>query len=381
MTQPFQASVRVASGNDETIVWAADQAGWGAYVCALAHTAPGAALANAAFEMHVLQLRDRAFPLVAPMSGACWLTSLATTYGRAARDEVAREVRGVQGAIFKALSHLAEGVLRLTKADHVVFANHLLFSTSLYGGWAGDDLEPALAALRAAFPDRAIVWRSLNLDEHAALAALMSRYGGRRMLSRIVWRLADPARDWAPRRDVRDDRQLFETHHLRVERAREIADDALRRVLAFYNDIYLAKYSHTNPAYQPALLRAAIESGVLTLRLIRNEAGALEAFTAEHVYQGALVNPMLGYDRTLPQARGLYRIAMAASAERAIAEGLSVNYSAGAGAFKRNRGARPALEFSMIFDAHLPFWRRLSYRCLAWALEAMAPMLERIAVK
>ena len=381
MTRAFPAHVRVAGADDEKIVWGADQACWGAYVRALAQAAPRAALANAAFELRVLQLRDRAFPLVAPISGACWLTSLATTYGQAARDEVAREVHGMQAAVFMALSHLAEGVLRLTKADHVVFANHLLFSTSLYGDWAGEDIEPALAALRAAFPKRAIVWRSLNLDEHTALAALMTRHGGRRLLSRIVWRLADPARDWAPRRDARDDRQLLETHNLRVESAREVADDDLLPVLAFYNDIYLAKYSRTNPAYQPALLRAAIESGVLTLRLIRNEAGALEAFTAEHVYQGALVNPMLGYDRTLPQARGLYRIAMAVSAERAIAEGLSVNYSAGAGAFKRNRGARPTLEFSMIFDAHLPFWRRLSYRCLAWALEAMAPMLERIAVK
>lgn len=72
---------------------------------------------------------------------------------------------------------------------------------------------------------------------------------------------------------------------------------------------------------------------------------------------------------------------MAASAERAMAEGLSVNYSAGAAAFKRNRGAQPTLEFSMVFDNHLPRWRRLAYQGLSSALESMRPMLERIALR
>jgi len=374
--------VRVARADDEDIAWGAGQEGLGAYVRALAQAPPESILGNARFAVSVLQLADRAFPIITPSNGgACWLTSLAATYGRAARDEVTREVSGAQAAMFAALSYLAEGALRLSHADHVVYANHLLFSTSLYGDWNGEDIEPALAALRAAFPDRAIVWRSLNADDHGALVQRMALLGGRKLLSRIVWRLADPARDWAPRRDARDDRRLLAAQRLHAEIARTLSQDDLRRVLRLYDDLYRAKYSLTNPAYGAALLRAAVDSGVLTLRLIRNHEGVLEGFTAEHVYQGALVNPMLGYDRSLPKSRGLYRIAMAASAERALAEGLCVNYSAGAGAFKRNRGARPALEFSLIFDDHLPTWRRAPYRALAAALDAMAPMLERIALK
>ena len=71
---------------------------------------------------------------------------------------------------------------------------------------------------------------------------------------------------------------------------------------------------------------------------------------------------------------------MAASAETAMEEKLRVNFSAGAATFKRNRGARPTLEFSVVFDNHLPRWRRLAYQGLSSALEAMRPMLERIAV-
>lgn len=372
-------NVRVTHADDDTIAWSVDQAGLGAYTRAIAK-APDAALGNAEVLVSVLQLSDRAFPVIAPIGrGTCWLTSLATTYGQAARDETSREVAGAQAAIFRALSHLTEALLRVGRADRAVYANHLLFSTSLYGDWRGEDLEPALAALRAAFPDRAIIWRSLNEADHAALMQRMGALGGRKLLSRLVWRIEDPKRDWAPRRDVRDDRALLATGDIHVGIVDTLGDDDRRRVLHLYEDLYLGKYSRTNPAYRDACLRAAIESGVLRLGLIRDANGELEGFTAEHVYQGTLVNPMLGYDRTRPQSRGLYRMAMAVSGERAIAEGLKINYSAGAAAFKRNRGARPALEFSMIFTKHLPLWRRLVYHGLAAALEAMAPTLERIA--
>jgi len=371
--------VRVARVDDDTIAWGLGQESVGAYLGSVARIGPSA-LGNATFALSVLQLGDRAFSLVMPSGGNCWLTSLVATYGQAARDETSREVEGAQAVLFHGASHAAESLLRLDKADAVVFANHLMFSTSLYGDWAGDDLETALDVLRTAFPDRAIIWRSLNLDDNAVLVERMMRLGGRRLLSRIVWRIPDPEKDWASRRDTRDDRKLLGAHGLKLENARVIPDGDLQRVLMLYNDLYRAKYSTTNPAYSAAMLRAAIESGILTMRLIRNQEGAIEGFTTEHVYGDTLVNPLLGYDRNLPQSRGLYRIAMAASAETAMEEKLRVNFSAGAATFKRNRGARPTLEFSVVFDNHLPRWRRLAYQGLSSALEAMRPMLERIAV-
>lgn len=378
MTPSSLAAVRVAPADDISLSWGQDQAGMGAYVHALARAAPSDLIANAAFEIAVLQLADRAFPVIAPTGGYCWLTSLTVTYGRAARDEIRRELTGAQGALFGALSLGAETLLRLLRADRCVFPNHALFSTSLYGNWTGDELPAALEALHIAYPDRAILWRSLNQDDNAPLIQRMLTLGATPVPSRIVWRIADTAR-WARRRDVRDDRKLAAAQGLRIETARSLSDPDCQRILTLYDDLYRAKYSQTNPAYGQALLRAGAESGALTLRLFRNDKDVIEAFAAEHVYQGTLINPLLGYDRSLPPSRGLYRAAMAASGERALAEGLAINFSAGAGAFKRNRGARPALEFTMVFDDHLPAWRRLAYRGLAAALNAMTPALERIA--
>ena len=129
------------------------------------------------------------------------------------------------------------------------------------------------------------------------------------------------------------------------------------------------------------MVRAAIESGVLNLQLVRGPEGDIQAFAADHVYERMLSSPMLGHDRDRPAGAGLYRVAMTLSVLKALEAGLGVNYSAGAGAFKRHRGDKPALEYMAVFDGHLPLWRRVGYGLLARALKAMTPSLERIALR
>ena len=375
------SAVAVLAVDDPRLDWG-DHPGVGAYVRALAAAGPDGALANARVALSALQLTDRAFAVVAPVGRqGCWLTSLAVAYGRAVRDEIGRDLKGPQAWLFRAASLAAEGLLRLTRADQAVYVNHLLFSTSLYGSWTGDDLAPALAALREAFPDRAIIWRSLNEADHSGLLAAMDAQRARRIVSRIVWRLPDPARQWAPRTDVKADLKLAAAHGLSVEDAPIPSSDDLERVLSLYGSVYLDKYSTANPAYRQALLRAAIASGVLGLRVVRGPCGEIEAFAADHVHEAQLSSPMLGHDQAQPRARGLYRVAMSLSVLRALDLGLAVNYSAGAGAFKRHRGAQPALEFMAVFDDHLPWRRRIGYGLLARALAAMTPSLERIALR
>lgn len=372
-------AVGVLPVDDPVIAWGDPVVG--RYVQALARLGPGGALDNARFGLAALQLRDRAVPLLLPQGPqACWLTSPAVTYGRSLRDEVDRELRSVQAFLARQGSYLAEGLLRATKADKIVYVNHLLFSTSLHGRWSGAELDEALAALRATYPDRAIVWRSLNLSDHAPLLATMEAAGGRRVLSRVVWRLSEPSRQWSPRTDVKADLRLASAQALVVESAPTPSPDELDRALALYADIYLAKYSRTNPGYSRAFLQAAVASGVLRLEWVREPSGLIVAFAGDQVCEHELASPLLGHDRTRPPVQGLYRIAMALSVQRALSEGLAVNYSAGAGAFKRNRGATPALEYQVVFDGHLPPWRRAGYALLAKALDAMTPTLERIAI-
>jgi hypothetical protein len=354
----------------------------GPYARALAGLGPDQALSNAQVEIAVLQLPDRAFPIVLPRGPqACWLTSLGVAYGKAARDEIAREPAGPGNAAFALASRAAEAWIAATRADDLAFVNHPLFSTSLYGDWDGDGLDAAMQALIQAYPNRAIAWRSLNRTDNPGLIEGLLALGARLLPSRIVWRVEDPASQWAPRTDVRADLRLAAAAGLAVQQTAQPCDETLRRVLALYGEVYLDKYSSTNPAYGLDWLRIAVESGVLSLALVRGPDDRIEAFAAEHVCDRILTGPMLGHDQSRPRELGLYRIAMSLSVARAAAEGLKVNYSGGAGAFKRHRGAAPEIEYLAVFDRHLPLRRRAGYAALAWALSLMIPSLERIAIR
>jgi len=372
------SAVRVAAVDDPALDWGDPAVG--AYARALAALGPDGALENARFHLAALQLRDRALTLVVPQGRqACWLTAPSVTYGQTLREEVERELKGGEALAAKAASWLAEGLLRVTQADDAVYVNHLLFSTSLHGGWDGVELDEALTALRMAYPDRTIVWRSLNAVDHAGLLARMQAAGGRRLLSRLIWRLPDPERQWTPRRDVRRDLALTAAGGFTVETDARPTPEEIERLLALYTGVYIAKYSRANPRYTAAALAAGITSGVLRLSLVRGPSGEIVAFAADQTCGGELATPMLGHDRTRPEAEGLFRIAMALSIQHAVEQGLAVNGSAGAAAFKRHRGATPALEHQMVFDDHLPPWRRAGYALLAKALDALTPTLERIA--
>lgn len=376
------SAIRVASVDDPGLDWGQGHDALGRYARALGRLAPGDILTNALMDVAALQLAERAFLIVLPTARqTCWLTSLGVTYGKAARDEIARETPSLQNTILRLASHAAEAWIALTGADHLAFVNHPLFSTSLYGGWDGEGLDGAMQALTEAYPDRAIAWRSLNRADTPGVIEGLQRLGARLLPSRIVWRIDDPSTQWAPRTDVKADLRLAEAGNLRFEPALQPSNATLERVLSLYREVYLDKYSSANPDYAPAWLRAAVESGALDLSLVRDPDGRIAAFAAEHVYDRQLTGPMLGHDQTRQRELGLYRIAMSLSVARAAAEGLKVNYSGGAGRFKRHRGATPEIEYAAVYDRHLPSWRRLGYAALAAALGRLALALERIATR
>ena len=74
---------------------------------------------------------------------------------------------------------------------------------------------------------------------------------------------------------------------------------------------------------------------------------------------------MGAYDRTQPQKSGLFRMQiMHPVVQVAEPAGLPINLGSGSGRFKRLRGATQAIEYDAVWDAHLPAWRRLAWRCL-----------------
>ena len=86
-----------------------------------------------------------------------------------------------------------------------------------------------------------------------------------------------------------------------------------------------------------------------------------------------MTTPVFGYDTAVPQEIGLYRMLSAVLLRQSAEEGCLLHESAGAAQFKRNRGATAEIEYSAVYDRHLPFYRRMG-----WAM--LSPLLNRVGV-
>jgi hypothetical protein len=62
----------------------------------------------------------------------------------------------------------------------------------------------------------------------------------------------------------------------------------------------------------------------------------------------------------------------------AIEHGLLLNFSSGVAAFKRNRGAQPAIEYTMVYCQHLDKKRRRAWQNLGILLKHLAiPIMQK----
>ena len=83
-----------------------------------------------------------------------------------------------------------------------------------------------------------------------------------------------------------------------------------------------------------------------------------------------MTTPLIGYDRSLPAETGLYRLISYHLTEEAAARGLILHQSSGAAAFKRHRGSVAGMEYSFVYDRHLPL-RHAGCRGRCWRNEVV----------
>ena len=284
----------------------------------------------------------------------------------------------------KLLAGLLSGIgslFRLSRFNRVVHANNWMLSTNLYPSMTASQGTALCEALRRAYPSHAILFRSLNRTVNAALLDALVASGGRAVASRQIYLLnpSDPAcgnakAKWLLKRDY----ELLDKHGYAVMAGADMPDSWLPRILELYNLLYLEKYSYENPQLSEAFLRAALRDGTLEIFGL-HAAGRLDAVLGYYRLNGVMTTPLFGYDVGLPQDRGLYRMLSAVLLRLAQANGHLLHESSGAAQFKRNRGARADMEYSAVFDKHLPWHRRWCWVLLERLLNGIGvPLMQRL---
>lgn len=350
-----------------------------AYLQAFAANPSTALIANLRTKVLGCQLGGRVLPVTVNDgevgdSYVCLPHSAYALYGK-------EELRLVDvGPWAPALGLVASGAGALMRAvglNRIVHLDNWMVSTNLHAGWDGAGIGALRALVTERFPGHVLAIRSLSAWADAPLMDALRQDGWLLLPSRQIYVTDDPARDWAKRRDTRNDLRLWDRMTFTVDALTTLAPRDADRIAELYAQLYLERYSRLNPVFTPAFIAATHAGGVITYRGLRDHDGQLVAVVGCLMRADVLTTPIVGYDFSLPQSAGLYRLCTVLLSQEAIAAGVRLNGSAGAATFKRTRGAVPVIEYGAYYTAHLGVPVQMVVRAMERVLTThLVPMMQ-----
>ncbi len=260
-------------------------------------------------------------------------------------------------------------VLDAIKIDEMLFVGNFLISTNFYPKEFEQSISPSMLSLVQKNPSSYICIRSLNREKNAKLLDYLAQNGWIIIPARVVY-LFDFA-DLSERKKknhYKNDMKLLAKTKLECVSSGFDADD-YQDMQALFEALYIHKHSHHNPQFSASFIQKSYECGFLELYAYRLD-GKIIAFISILQMEGVISTPMLGYDTTLPQEMGLYRLLCAKLHSIAEERELDINFSSGAGEFKKLRGGKPAIEYTAIHAKHLSFHKPLILKTIASMIEA-----------
>jgi hypothetical protein len=264
---------------------------------------------------------------------------------------------------------------RHSELDKVVFVNNYLVSTNLYPSVSSDQLSALSEALIRWFPDRATVFRSVDQKKNPHVVQTLDGLGYDLVLSRQVWYM-DPIAALKTRQ-CKEDLRVLRKNGYEVVNGKDLSDDELHRAMQLYELLYLQKYSYYNPQFTFDFLKLARDKETLHMYGLKKD-GQLNAIMGFFVRNGAMTQPLFGYDTSLPLEEGLYRLLTLVTLQEGVKRGLLVHASGGVGKFKKGRGGESVTEYNAVFTKHLSLRRQLPWRLIGLASKAAIPYFKKM---
>lgn len=231
--------------------------------------------------------------------------------------------------------------------DKTVFVGNYPISTSIWSIEQENELLRIVNEMRQLYPSYYIGIRNLLPHRHPALIAQLKSLGYYGIPSRVIYEF--DLRGEVPQipSHLKRDIALLKKRNLEVEIKAGLDRDSLMRIQDLYQKIYLDKHSLLNPQYTQKFFDDIVNRGTMCCLLIRNPSGQICSFALLQATNQMLTVPALGYDQSM-DLDGSYRVLFAAIYSHAKNKRALLNYSSGAGDFKRKRGGTAHLEYTYL---------------------------------
>jgi hypothetical protein len=254
--------------------------------------------------------------------------------------------------------------------DRLVLAGNFPISTNERSLQELAAMPEVCQLLQRAYPQHFIGVRNVLAKRQAELFRSLQALGYCAIPSRVVyefdWRRPSQKLTSHMHRDL----NRFRRSSLRVVWKTHFTPMELSRIEDLYGQVYLEKHSYLNPQYTQKFFEDAVSVLGMRCLCLVDTCDRIMAFSLVSHKQRVVTVPALGYD-TQDAAQGLYRHLFAALYQELSATGCWLNYSSGAGDFKRKRGGVPALEYTLVRAPENS----------GWMTQAMLKVMERLGSK
>lgn len=286
-----------------------------------------------------------------------YVCSLSSAYVHYALDELSVVENKTLRFALKIALNIAKPLFYFAKVENCVFLNNLLFSTSFFApDFSFKNLEPQNTLLQK-YKNKLLCIRNIN-EQNKQLYNSLEKNGWKLLPSRVVYMFYYKDLDVRKKKNhYKKDMSLLQKTNLTLQE-NNFTDADFERMQVLFEKLYLEKHSYENPNYKADFIKHCFKNSLLDICAYKMD-NEIVAFIAIFEMQGTLSTPMLGYDTALPKELGLYRILCAKLHEIASVKHLDINFSSGAGEFKKARGGVPTKEYTAIYFNHLPFVQRL----------------------
>ncbi|VAW68829.1 FIG01230870: hypothetical protein [hydrothermal vent metagenome] len=337
-------------------------------------------ISNIETRVEVLRNEVDLFPLTVNNTeyNSCYVCSPYTALISYSLEEIDKVDNRLFRVIARCLIPKLSSYLKRNRINQIVSINNWLLSTNLYGGYSGKGLSDFTADLIKKYPEHALMFRSLNNHSNKELINSLHQCGYIMMPSRQVYIFDQAHKEFNKTQNYNYDCKLLNSTPLTYVPQQSIQEADIKRIVELYNLLYIKKYSVHNPMFTEEYIRCCLNSPLFYAEGFRNSAGQLEAVGIRFIRDNTVTLPIVGYDTSLPQSLGLYRLVMISTIKWAYENNMIFNASSGAPHFKRLRGAVPYIEYSAIYCRHLSAQRQRMWRSIAWGLERLiVPVMKK----
>lgn len=314
---------------------------------------------NADAEMYLLVVNDYLFPIVTSNLNPkvkinSYVCSPTTHYLTYAKDEVDLELKDqtILKNLSKFLLNVMEYFFEKVDFEKAVFVNNLLLSTNLYIDFDPNLIDEITSFLVKKFPDYPIMFKSVNENQNPLLYEKLKEKKYKALFSRQVYVFNHKDGDYKKKDSFKRDLKLKRKSTYIWKDSSEIKETDYETLKKLYEFLYIKKYSTMNPQFNAKFIELTIKNPIFTYRVLTKN-DEIHAVLGYIKRGKTITTPIVGYDTNTDQKEGLYRLAVLETIQDAIKYDYILNMSSGVSKYKMGRGAKPTIEFNMIYCDHL----------------------------